>query len=787
MSFRIKLGVILSSIILVNLALVMTSWRSTDRAIEHHDRMNSVARESNSLFQAINRGEVAIIRSRNFDSVHRLTKAATDLQHFTARIESTLPETIQSQMQQFQNNLTSYRSRLDQLTQITEKWIVDSPKIAEGPDSVLEDFLQEIIGLRQGLEKELRVILDQQHAQPTEKLDEMRLWVIIVSLLGVIISLVIAFLFSARYTALMTQVKKSAEAVTEGSLMTALETDRGDDISQLADIFYQMSEKLRRNFNEIVEYRDNLEELVSARTNRLEKEITERLSTEKALRASEEYLRTIIDQSPMGIIVWDTNFQISQWNKRSEEIFGYSTEEAAGMPANELLPETMHPHIDKIWQKLITTESGVRSRNENIAKDGRVILCDWFNSPISDAHGHILGALSLIENVTERLQEEKELIKIEKLESTGILAGGIAHDFNNILTAILGNINIALRDNDLSDNTRELLVSAEQASIRARVVTRQLLTFAKGGEPVKEPTALGDIIRESTDFVLNTSNVAVDYTLPDDLWRVTVDRGQISQVIENIVLNSRQAMVDDGELIIICENVSPGDSSCTFLDESTLFIRVIIRDSGPGIDQKILDRIFDPYFSTKQEGSGLGLAVSLSIVNKHNGRILVNSEPGKGTEFIIYLPAVAPEATKNENEKNVPPPESIHVLVMDDDESVRRVLQVMLELLGHTVSLVNDGEEALALYRDFLHSDEPIDLVIADLTIPGGMGGKEAIREILKIDPQAKAIVSSGYSSDPVMASCREYGFQVAVNKPYVLEKLEAAINTALANENDAV
>jgi PAS domain S-box-containing protein len=541
-----------------------------------------------------------------------------------------------------------------------------------------------------------------------------------------------------------------------------------------------MTMKLRQNFDDILVYRNQLEELVEERTLDLKKEITERRGAEQALRASEELLRTIVDQSPMGIILWDTDFCAGEWNQAAEKIFGYSAAEAVGLPAKNLLPESMHPHIGKIWQKLISTQIGVRSRNENIRKDGQTILCDWFNTPIRDASGTILGALSLVENVTERMRTEKELLKIEKLESTGILAGGIAHDFNNILTAILGNINLSLFDDNLSPKIRNLLVSAEKAAIRAKDLTQQLLTFAKGGEPIRESTSLTEIIRDSAAFVLHGCKVSCTYRLPDNLWFAVVDRGQISQVIQNIVLNSRHSMPKGGNITIACENVHPAEDPFSLLDPESIYVKISIKDSGIGIPADLLDKIFDPYFSTKQEGSGLGLAITHSIINKHHGHILVNSEQGKGTEFTIYLPAVSRASDKKDAGRNVTATtKPLRVLVMDDDKAVQVVLQKMLEKLNHSVILADNGKEAIDIYLERFDSTEPVDLVIVDLTIPGGLGGKETIMELQKTDPKIRAIVSSGYSNDPVMASFNEHGFCAAVTKPYVLQELSEAIEAA--------
>ncbi len=597
-------------------------------------------------------------------------------------------------------------------------------------------------------------------------------------------ALVITIVVATWITRPLEQLKKSATAIINGDLTTTVAIKSHDEIGQLGIIFNQMILKLRKSFEDIRQYREHLEELVAKRTQLLQKEVSERRVAEQALRAGEERLRTIIEQSPMGIIMWDTCFRVIQWNHAAEKIFGYTVAEAMGMSAARLLPETMAVHMEKIWQKLIATTDGIRSHNDNIVKDGQTIQCDWYNTPITDATGTLIGALSLVENVTERLRTEKELVKIQKLESTGILAGGLAHDFNNILTAILGNINLALSDQSLTKETRKLLTSAEKASLRAKALTQQLLTFAKGGEPIKESTSLTEIIEDSASFVLHGGNVSCVCSLPKNLWYAIVDRGQISQVIQNIVLNSRHAMPTGGTVEIFGANVLPAEDSFALLNPNYKYVKICIKDTGTGIPATLLDKIFDPYFSTKQEGSGLGLAITLSIVNKHHGHILVNSQPGKGTEFIIYLPAVEePPGKSTEKPQVVNRDRPLRVLIMDDEETVRLVLKAMLEFLGHQVFLTGNGNEALSLYEQRLRTPEPFDLVIVDLTIPGGMGGKETMAELQKIDRQARAIVSSGYSNDPVMATYRQYDFAAAVVKPYVLSELTEAIDSSFAGK----
>lgn len=641
----------------------------------------------------------------------------------------------------------------------------------------LKQLIQFMHHSQHQLASELRTFVDKELSISQRQVNRLQLFTMMVSIFAILLSILITLFLSARITRPLEQLKNSAKDILHGKLDTMVLIHSKDEIGQLGGIFNQMTLKLRQNFEDIHLYRNHLEELVEERTLDLKKEVAERTSAEQALRASEERLRTIVDQSPMGIILWDTDFKVRQWNKAAETIFGYRAAEAIGMMAAQLLAESMQPHIEKIWHKLISTQTGIRSHNENIRKDGRIIHCDWFNSPIFDASGKILGALSLVENVTERIRTEKELLKIEKLESTGILAGGIAHDFNNILTAVLGNINLSLFDDNLSPKTRKLLISAEKASIRAKDLTQQLLTFAKGGEPIRESTSLAAIIRDSAAFVLHGGKVSCDYNLPDDLWYAIVDRGQISQVIQNIVLNARHSMPKGGTITIAGENVLPADDSFSLLNGKKIYVKISIRDSGIGIPPELLDKIFDPYFSTKQEGSGLGLAITHSIINKHHGHILVNSEQGKGTEFVIYLPATSQKTATTDRKPAITlPSKPKNILIMEDDEAVMIVLRTMLKTLGHSVFSASEGREAISIYSERFKSSTPIDLVIVDLTIPGGLGGRETIAELHKIDPNVRAIVSSGYSNDPVMASFKDYGFCASVAKPYVLHELSQAI-----------
>lgn len=411
----------------------------------------------------------------------------------------------------------------------------------------------------------------------------------------------------------------------------------------------------------------------------------------------------------------------------------------------------------------------------------------WFE--LSTSKKQVPGAschfLMLSRDITEKQQLEGELLRARKLESVGVLAGGIAHDFNNILSVVLGNIELAAKQLKGNNTTVSLLANAKKAARRATKLTQQLLTFSKGGEPVKENISLTRLIQESTDFVLHGSNVSCDYFFPEDLWMVQVDGGQISQVIHNLVLNAIHAMPEGGRMRISCDNIEAGTSELLVSKhDEDFFVRITIQDTGEGISQEIINNIFDPYFSTKEEGHGLGLAISHTIILKHNGSITVHSTPGQGTTFTIYLPA-DPDAVCNleKKERKMSSSKGARVMVMDDDEMIRILVKAQLASLGHEAIITVDGEEAIQVYQEMEEQGTPVDLVIMDLTIPGGMGGQEAAHKLLQLAPDAKIIVASGYSNDQVLSHYRDYGFCAAVSKPFDLEELGEGINSVLRTE----
>jgi PAS domain S-box-containing protein len=403
------------------------------------------------------------------------------------------------------------------------------------------------------------------------------------------------------------------------------------------------------------------------------------------------------------------------------------------------------------------------------------------NRPLAEAILKLVAVRAAGE--IERLDAEAELQKMDKLQSVGTLAGGIAHDFNNILLGLFGNISIAMDELPQEHPSYGPLAEAEKSMARAVRLTKQLLTFAKGGAPVKENVSLGDMVEETVRFDLTGSNVSLVYHHNAGLWPVEADKGQIQQVISNLVINARQAMPKGGHLYITLENADLPAETVPGLSAGR-FAKVIVRDEGCGIEPKVIDQIFDPYFTTKQTGSGLGLATVWSIINKHGGYIGVVSELGKGTTFTFYLPVAAslPPAEVRPPATECPAPaRPAKILVMDDEDSISRLAVRMLSPCGYSVATAANGQEAIVLYRQALETGAPFDLVIMDLTIPGGLGGKEVIQELLALDPCVRAIVSSGYAEDPVIANPAAYGFKGTVAKPYTSSVLREAVARVLA------
>jgi PAS domain S-box-containing protein len=511
------------------------------------------------------------------------------------------------------------------------------------------------------------------------------------------------------------------------------------------------------------------------------REITERKLAEQALISDrdrslhdyEELFERMFDGFAIQEVIRDeagqvVDYRILAVNPAFEKIIGLEREQVVGRTARELVPD-----VEESWIEAFAAvaQSGEPKRFEGYA----AALGKYFEvSAFCPEPGRFA---TVFQDVTARRRLEEQLRRTERLESIGVLAGGIAHDFNNILASLLASIQMARWGLDPDSNAVRMLEESEHACTRAGQLTKQLITFARGGSPIKKRMALGEVIEEWVGFALRGSSVIHRLELADDLWSMDADEGQIAQVVHNLVVNAAQAMPDGGTVLVSADNIETEGESW---DGQRPCVRIRVKDHGVGIPSAVLTRVFDPYFTTKRGGSGLGLATSYSIVRDHGGFIRADSAPGKGSSFEVYLPA-----TLAPTPKSVPPPPRVlegrgRVLLMDDDLQLRNVTAKLLEGLGYSIVAVPDGAAAETAYQESMEAGEPFDAVLLDLTVPGGMGGKEAIVRLREIDPAVRSVVTSGYSTDPVMAEFREYGFDERVVKPFSIDELATALGRVL-------
>jgi PAS domain S-box-containing protein len=506
------------------------------------------------------------------------------------------------------------------------------------------------------------------------------------------------------------------------------------------------------------------------------RDITFRVNTIAALFESENKYKTLFETANDAIFILDMKGNFLDVNSTAHERLGYTKEEMLAMHITQLDPPEFAVLVPERLEQI--QEHGMAVfESAHLRKDGSIMSVE-VNSRIITLKGEEVF-FSVIRDISLRKQLEEELLKVEKLEATGILAGGIAHDFNNILTGILGNVSLAKHQTKPSDSVFDKLVKAEKAALRAQDLTQQLLTFSSGGAPIKQATSIVELIKESSSFVLSGSNVQCQYFFPETLWTVDVDQGQLSQVIQNLIINATHAMPSGGVITICAENVNNTKKAVSSITQEK-HVKLEVTDRGIGIPKNYLPKIFDPYFTTKQSGSGLGLASCYSIIKNHNGQIVVNSEVGVGTTFTIYLPVSKKTLLRKTEKQQTIYPGKGKILIMDDEEIIREFAGESLKDAGYEVEVVCDGREAVDCYQKAKEAKQPFAAVILDLTVPGGMGGKETLEKLLAVDPEVKAIVSSGYSKDPVMANFTQYGFMGIVPKPYRIEELSKALSEIL-------
>ncbi|MFA5857743.1 MAG: ATP-binding protein [Elusimicrobiota bacterium] len=510
--------------------------------------------------------------------------------------------------------------------------------------------------------------------------------------------------------------------------------------------------------------------------------------TEEKLDLEKERIAVTLRNMTEGVIATDTTGKIVLMNKTAEALTGWPFSFAQGTDIDTVF-NLEHPENTKISSFVKTTVvTGLIDDIGNSIltdKNGAQKTISASISPIRNKESVVIGTVIVFIDITEKLKTEKEMLKAQKLESIGLLAGGIAHDFNNFLTTILGNISIAKTNTELDSETTEILTDAENAAFNAKNLTHQLLTFSKGGNPVKEIVAINELVSNAINFCVRGTNVRHNISLHAGTFLAEADKGQITQVINNLVINAVQAMPDGGTINVTLENIFFANE--TRLSEGILispgnYVEVSIQDSGIGIAPEHLNKIFDAYFTTKQKGSGLGLAVTYSIIKKHNGYLTVESTPGKGTTFHIYLPAV-----KGDNiiTKTVDTPlikGKGRILLLDDDEMIIRVAERMLNKLGYDVDSAKTGEEIIKIFIDTKTAGGTFAAVILDLTILGGMGGLETAKKLIEIDKDTKMIVSSGYSSGDVVSDYKNHGFIAVLSKPYLLEELSKTLAAVISS-----
>ncbi len=512
-------------------------------------------------------------------------------------------------------------------------------------------------------------------------------------------------------------------------------------------------------------------------------DITEIKEKEQLLKESEEKYKKLAESNPAGIAV-HVKGKIVYVNRAGLKILGAKDEDE--IIGKNIIDFVHSDSLDLVLSRMnetYTIKDPIETIHERLLKiDGTKFdaAVSGFNIDWDNKKAILVTFLDITREKRleeEKLKLEREMAYLKQLENLGLLAGGIAHDFNNYLMIIMGNISLAKLFIKNNNKALSKLEHAEKAVKNAQNLTQKLLTFSKGGKPIKEVFDITELIKDSVQFILSGSNIEYELITDNNLWKVKADKGQINQVIQNIIINSKEAMPSGGKINIKLENYKNRDGDIVLKKGN--YVKITIKDTGIGIPQEYIKKIFTPYFTTKKAGSGLGLSIVYSIVKNHKGFIRFNPDIRNGAECEIYLPAIKTKNGVIKKRKNHKTSEGKRkILVMDDEEDIRNLLYDMLEMLGYKVFLSSKGEEAIDIYNKEMKTGSKIDIVILDLTIVGGKGGKETIKDLKKRDPDVKAIVTSGYSNDPVISNYKKYGFLNYLKKPYNLEELKNVLES---------
>ncbi|MBU0729888.1 MAG: PAS domain S-box protein [Proteobacteria bacterium] len=620
----------------------------------------------------------------------------------------------------------------------------DSDRI-ERLQTVAADIGDTIIAKSQEMALNANESLRKKTLAASAKVEKTKGILVVTLIFSFLVALAIAVYLIKIITHPLAELIRATRKIRKGELGYTSPFKGSDEFQELIESFNDMSLALKKNHEEILSH----------------------------MARNQTILQTSID----GFLLFDEVGKILDANPAFCKMMGYSKEKLLRLRVSD---------IEGFEEKFVSANTLNRIKEkeslvfqvEQKKKTGKNLSFEI--SATFTEMGEKGYFFCFIRNITERKNIEEELSKIQRLESIGVLAGGVAHDFNNMLTGILGNIDLALLKINSPETVADKLMSAKKAVRIAMNLTLQLLTFSKGGEPIKQTVNIARLLEEATTFILSGLNAKCTFEIPENLYPAKLDRGQISQVVQNIALNAAQAMPDGGIIKVVAENVTLAENEVWPLPEGD-YVKTSIIDQGKGISAEHIARIFDPFFTTKITGNGLGLTICHSIIKKHAGHLIVTSEPGVGSSFIFYLPALK-KALLPDEESSISQliPGAGKILLMDDDEEILLVVTSMLKHLGYNAECARDGGETIKMYEDARKSGQPYDAIIMDLTIPGGMGGKEAMNKLLQIDPKVKALVSSGYSNDPIMADYRNHGFSGVIPKPYATGQLSSALHKLL-------
>ena len=504
--------------------------------------------------------------------------------------------------------------------------------------------------------------------------------------------------------------------------------------------------------------------------------LAERNQARAALEESARTTSEILEKTMDGFFAVDHAWNFTFLNPEAETLLGRGRAELIGKELWKEFPELIGSPFEMNYRRVMTEQVPIEF--EACDATGKV----WFEM---HAYPSGMGMSVFLRDISERKSNEEKRLTTSKLESLGTLAGGIAHDLNNILTVISGNIGLA--QIEAPSEARSLLSylsKAGQAAQHAARLSAQLLTFSKGGAPLKRVASIAELLDRAAEFSLYGSNLRAEMSIPADLWKANVDPGQIEQVVNALVINAREAMPHGGTVSITARNVGLGENPDALLPAGR-YVKITVADRGSGIEEELATRIFDPYFTTKPTASGLGLAISYSIVKKHGGLLHLESSSPEGSTFVFYLPA-ADEQLEISGSRAAEEARHLHhqrVLVMDDEAGIRELTSQLLSTLGYEVTAVPDGQEAVKLYEGALRRGENFHAVILDATIRGGMGGLATIERLRSLDPQVIAIICSGYSDEAALSEFLAYGFRGALPKPFTRRELADVLQRAFETD----